>query len=734
MKINKNKLIILLVIQSMLVIVGLFLAFKPISPDTFTVQIVTDSNETETLRALNLYRKRFNKYGGIDNAEMKFILNETYIEDNNTIGTLDLINSILTVDGNHYQIDKKVGLTHLNYRMAAVVNDAFRKRLNPFTQETLDKVKGLDVLISSLPERLGDPKEIREKIREKLSIHHYFQDFKYGQTVHTGIAMNYISSIDLERLTYTMDFFLWFRWDGNESLSVDDIEFVNTLHPSLLLDDNTTSSLSSVKKIEEKKEGNFNYVKYHIIGNFHALEHKNYALGEQNFPIRFRHQSLPIEDIHYVRDYSDCSMGLYNQNKPTTIKEWEVLRFNAIEEESLSLNYTLSYSTFANKIALGDPIDLLGKKLMSEFTMRYAVKSVLMSVRGLEGKINALFPLGEGRIHLPSMIAYLLISLALSLGLTFVRKQRMLDKGWSHAVWIINLVVMFAVLLCGEFVLSQLLFNLKASAWGVENMDILDSLMTNIQISISVLWWVIPAYYITSALDQFLWCPVEERTGNPIPHVLKLFTNTLIYALALIGILAYVFEVTTNSLMATSGAFAILFAVLSKVDISNIVAGLGISFAKIFKLDDWVKINGIEGKVVEMTPRSTKILTFDNSIVNIPNTEVGGAIIENMAHPTGAYRLNIHLEIVPMDYNFVEEKLLIAAANTVGVLEDPEPFVAFLGQGDSAQIFEVFFFIDDYSERAYFIQAVWREVWTICEEFGILMSTPQREHFIKPLE
>ena len=205
-------------------------------------------------------------------------------------------------------------------------------------------------------------------------------------------------------------------------------------------------------------------------------------------------------------------------------------------------------------------------------------------------------------------------------------------------------------------------------------------------------------------------------------------------ALAFIGILAYVFEVTTNSLMATSGAFAILFAIMSKVDISNIVAGLGISFAKIFKLDDWVKIDGVEGKVFEMTPLSTKILTVENSIVNIPNTAVGDAVIENMAHPSGAYRLFIHLEVVPMDYKFVEEKLLVAVANVEGTLADPPPFIAFLGQGDSAQIFEVYFYIEDYAKKAYFIQAVWREVWSICEEFGIRMSTPQREHFIKEVE
>jgi len=130
-----------------------------------------------------------------------------------------------------------------------------------------------------------------------------------------------------------------------------------------------------------------------------------------------------------------------------------------------------------------------------------------------------------------------------------------------------------------------------------------------------------------------------------------------------------------------------------------------------------------------MTPRSTKVLTFDNSIVNIPNTNVGGAIIENMAHPTTAFRLMIHLEIVPMDYTVAEQALLEGVKSVGEILREPKPFIAFLGQGDSAQIFEVYFYIEDYSKRAYYHQLVWRAIWSSCEKHKLVMSTPQREHF-----
>ena len=735
MKLTKRDFTVI-IIQAVLFIGGILLLSIPIEPDTFKVGIVIDTaTQSDEMVALSRYESRFNKYGGRDNTEIELDIVDSIKElGNDNVAIMNFRDKkILLNDGNTLDMKKGIETNHMNYRMSAVVNDALRHREPPPQDDTLALLKGLDIIISSLPERMGDLNSTRRYLNENVPAHHYFKnDLEYGEEVNVGIAMNKITNIDMENVTYTMDFFLWFRWDGDRSLDVDNIEFVNTVTPSFLIERNiSNSSIIASSKIQSETINGENYVKYHVIANFKALERKNYALGEQNLPIRFRHHAKDLSVIHYVKDKTDCSKGIFSQNKATTAKEWEMLSFDLVEEPALTLHYTLSYSTFSKRIALGDPRDKRGSKLMSEFTTRYAVKNILFSVRGIEGYVNSFFPLGEGRIHLPSMIAFLLISLSLTLGLSSLRSKRILVHGWSHVVWGINLLIILAILLGSEFMLSELLFNARMSAWGVENMDMIDSTISHTETFIALLWWVIPAYYTTSAFDQFLWCPIEERTGSPVPRVLRLFVDILVYALAFIGILAYVFEVTTNSLMATSGAFAILFAVLSKVDISNIVAGLGISFAKLIKIDDWVRIDGVEGKVIELTSRSTKIETFDNTIIDIPNTSVGSATIENMGN---AHRLMIHLEIVPTDYLFVEERLLEAINRVNGVMTNPRAFIAFLGQGDSAQIFEVYFFIGDYNSKGIMIDKAWRSVWSICERYGIEMSTPQREHFVKRLE
>jgi small-conductance mechanosensitive channel len=192
---------------------------------------------------------------------------------------------------------------------------------------------------------------------------------------------------------------------------------------------------------------------------------------------------------------------------------------------------------------------------------------------------------------------------------------------------------MFSALLLGELVLSEFIYNLRYLPIGINSVDEINIAMIYLKNVIAILWWIIPAYYITSAFEHLLWRPIEIRTEAKIPNVLRLFIIVIVYALAGLGILSFVLEVTMTSLAATSGVIAIVFALASKIDLSNIIAGLGISFAKTIHINDWVKINDVTGKVVEMTPRATKLLTVNSSLIIIPNTAVASAVIENYNRP-----------------------------------------------------------------------------------------------------
>jgi small-conductance mechanosensitive channel len=384
---------------------------------------------------------------------------------------------------------------------------------------------------------------------------------------------------------------------------------------------------------------------------------------------------------------------------------------------------------------LGRPEGIYASNDFTKFISEYRVEPILMSFRGIVYKLNGILSRKTGKsedeINVSVIVLFFSFSIALWL-LSIYGDHTSASNKYSTWWMLLKLSLFLFMLLFGHLVISQLLYSVKKSPWGISHQSTITVIMYYWEKVVGIASFLIPAYYIASAFDQFLWHRIEKRTGVESTAILRLFVRVIIYTLAGLGIMYSIFDVkSSNSLVATTGAVAVLFAVASKIDLSNVLAGLGISFANLFKLHDWVKIDGIEGKVIEMTSRSTKILTFESSIINIPNSKVAGAVVENFNRPDLPYRLIIHMELVP-EYRFerVEKLLLDAVKSTDGVTDHPKPFVIFKGQGDSCQIYEVAFYITDYAKKAILWQAAWRRIWRHLEQAGIQMATPQREVFL----
>jgi small-conductance mechanosensitive channel len=59
--------------------------------------------------------------------------------------------------------------------------------------------------------------------------------------------------------------------------------------------------------------------------------------------------------------------------------------------------------------------------------------------------------------------------------------------------------------------------------------------------------------------------------------------------------------------------------------LSNIVAGLVLTYMRAFKIGDRVQIGQVTGDVVEKSLLVTRIKTIENEIVSIPNSSVMGS-------------------------------------------------------------------------------------------------------------
>ena len=71
-------------------------------------------------------------------------------------------------------------------------------------------------------------------------------------------------------------------------------------------------------------------------------------------------------------------------------------------------------------------------------------------------------------------------------------------------------------------------------------------------------------------------------------------------------------------------------ALAAKETLSNFFGGFTVIVDKPFRVGDWIVCNEVEGTVEDIGFRSTKVKTFYDSLLTIPNSVIADSIIDNL--------------------------------------------------------------------------------------------------------
>lgn len=216
--------------------------------------------------------------------------------------------------------------------------------------------------------------------------------------------------------------------------------------------------------------------------------------------------------------------------------------------------------------------------------------------------------------------------------------------------------------------MSKLFFNIEPSVLKAKFI----SLLPNILASLSILVSFVILYFITSFLLRFILrkAKVEKALINIISNIY----------MVLLGIIALVMiakqlGINVSSTLAGVGVIGIAIGFASQDALSNIIAGFFIFIDKPFRVGDYITHQNEYGRIVEITIRSTRIRTQDNTYVVIPNQKIiNDVVIDHTSNgdtrvviPVGiAYRASI---------DKAREVILKKVAMIDGVIEKPAPDV-----------------------------------------------------------
>lgn len=217
---------------------------------------------------------------------------------------------------------------------------------------------------------------------------------------------------------------------------------------------------------------------------------------------------------------------------------------------------------------------------------------------------------------------------------------------------------------------------------------------------IGLAWWILGAWLVKSVLDLVLRKTIFPHDNQP--HARRLFADlasALVYVVAFVGIIETVLKQPISAILATSGVLAIVLGLALQNTLADVFSGLALNIEHPFRAGDWITLIGdVEGEVMEINWRATRIRSAANDLIMIPNSIIAKAIITNHRRLNSPHVVTVGIKI---DHRVsparVLEALISAAIASPGISPQMTPTAYACGFEDAVISYEVCFGIHDFT-------------------------------------
>jgi small-conductance mechanosensitive channel len=206
---------------------------------------------------------------------------------------------------------------------------------------------------------------------------------------------------------------------------------------------------------------------------------------------------------------------------------------------------------------------------------------------------------------------------------------------------------------------------------------------------------------------------LDEHARKPLQKLKKflIFLIALSVAFGTAGFGNFLQAIAT---IAAAATLAIGFALQDVI--KNFVSGIFIYTDKPFRIGDWIEWNGNAGVVEDISLRVTRVRTFDNELLTVPNGVLMSDVIKN---PVAKESLRLKF-VFGIGYDDDIEKateIIVEEAEAHdAIMADPAPSVRLVELGDSSVGLQSRIWISDPS-RADFVKTRGEYVTAVKERF-----------------
>ena len=232
-------------------------------------------------------------------------------------------------------------------------------------------------------------------------------------------------------------------------------------------------------------------------------------------------------------------------------------------------------------------------------------------------------------------------------------------------------------------------------------------------------------YYLHNYMSKSDW--MDEGREFTIFQLTRYF----IYTLVIISIIKST-GVELDILLASSAALLVGIGFGLQSVFADFVSGFVLFFDGSVKVGEVIEMENTFGRVEEINIRTSRVRTFDGSLLIVPNSKLTTNTIDNMLDMGDPVRFEISVGVAyGSDTRLVEKLLIEAAKDHPKVVKKPEPNVAFVDFGDSSLDFKLYIFLDDKMKSPRIKSDVRFKIDELFREHNIQIPFPQRDLHIK---